>query len=157
MFDLVSMKVQSATVLSRPTPLLPPPTRLSARGWPPKPRPPKSVARVPIKFIFVERAGAKPAAEAVAAAVGVLESQIGVQVGRVAKRAREEASTALQAKLEVEAERSEALQAELDELLLSNAAQRRKVEAGELQVAALQAQLSRTSSSAAAKGRRRGN
>ena len=107
-------------------------------------------AGVSVKIIFVERAGSAPAAAAIEAAMGVIDSQIGVQVRRVAKRAREEASTALQAELEVEAERSEALQAELDELLLSNAAQRRKVEAGERQVAALEAKLARTSSSAAA-------
>jgi len=107
-------------------------------------------AHVPVKIVFVERGGSAPAAAAVEAAIGVIESQIGVQVGRVAKRAREEASTTLQAELEVEAERREALETELDKLLLSNAAQRRKVEAGERQVAALQAQLARTSSSAAA-------
>ena len=107
-------------------------------------------AHVPVKIVFVEWGGSAPAAAAVDAAIGVIESQIGVQVGRVAKRAREEASTTLQAELEVEAERREALETELDKLLLSNAAQRRKVEAGERQVAALQAQLARTSSNAAA-------
>jgi hypothetical protein len=83
-------------------------------------------AHVPVKIVFVERGGSAPAAVAVEAAIGVIESQIGVQVGRVAKRAREEASTTLQAELKVEAERREALEAELDELLLSNAVQRRK-------------------------------
>ena len=68
----------------------------------------------------------------------------------VAKRAREEAATPLQAEIEAEAERRGALEAELDELRLSTAAQRRKVEAGERQVAALEAKLARTSSSAAA-------
>jgi chromosome segregation ATPase len=107
-------------------------------------------AHVPVKIVFVERSGSAPAAAAVEAAIGVIESQIGVQVGRVAKRAREEASTTLQAELEVEAERSEALQAELDEWLLSNAAQRRGVVASAARIAALEAQLARTSSNAAA-------
>ena len=44
-------------------------------------------AHVPVKIIFVERGGSAPAAAAVEAAIGVIESQIGVQVGRVAKRA----------------------------------------------------------------------
>ena len=105
---------------------------------------------VPVKIIFVERAGSAPAAAAIEAAMGVIDSQIGVQVRRVAKRAREEAATPLQAEIEAEAERRGALEAELDELRLSNAAQRRKVEAGERQIAALEAKLARTSSSAAA-------
>ncbi len=57
-------------------------------------------ARVPVKVIFVERAGAQPVAAAFEAAARVIESQIGVRVKRVAKHAREEASTALQSELE---------------------------------------------------------
>ena len=58
--------------------------------------------------------------------MGVIDSQIGVQIRKFAKRAREEAATPLQAEIEAEAERKGALEAELDELLLSNAVQRRK-------------------------------
>ena len=76
------------------------------------------------KIIFVERAGSAPAAAAIEAAMGVIDSQIGVQVRRVAKRAREEAATPLQAEIEVEAERREELEAELDALKVSDAAQR---------------------------------
>ena len=41
-------------------------------------------ARVPVKLIFVERAGSAPAAAALEAALGLIESQIGVHVERVA-------------------------------------------------------------------------
>ena len=40
--------------------------------------------RVPVKLIFVERAGSAPAAAALEAALGLIESQIGVHVERVA-------------------------------------------------------------------------
>jgi hypothetical protein len=45
-------------------------------------------ARVPVKFIFVVRAGSALAAAAIGAAMGVIDSHIGVQVRRVAERAR---------------------------------------------------------------------
>ncbi len=81
----------------------------------------------------------------------MIDSQIGVQVGRrVAKRAREEASTALQVELEAEAGRREALEAELDALKVRDATQRRGVVASAARIAALEAQLACTSSSAAA-------
>ncbi len=69
---------------------------------------------VGIQYAFVERAGSAPAAAAIETAIGVLKSKIGVRVGRIANHARAGASTALQAEVEVEAE--------LNELLLSNAA-----------------------------------
>ena len=106
-------------------------------------------AQVPVKIFFVERAGAKPAAAAVKAAIGVIESQIGVRVQRVAKHAREEASTALQSELEDEAERREALETELEALKLRDATQRLEVVASTARIAALEAKLARTSSSAA--------
>ena len=106
-------------------------------------------ARVPVQFIFVERAGAKPASAAVKAAIGVIESQIGVRVKSVAKHAREEASTALQSELEDEAERREALETELEALKLRDATQRLEVVASTARIAALEAKLARTSSSAA--------
>ena len=105
-------------------------------------------ARVPVQFVFVERAGAKPAAAAVKAAIGVIESQIGVRVQGVAKHAREEASTALQSELEDEAERREALETELEALKLRDATQRLGVVASTARIAALEAKLARTSSSA---------
>ena len=106
-------------------------------------------ARVPVQFVFVERAGARPASAAVKAAIGVIESQIGVRVQGVAKHAREEASTALQSELEDEAERREALETELEALKLRDATQRLELRASTARIAALEAKLARTSSSAA--------
>ena len=105
-------------------------------------------ARVPVQFVFVERAGARPASAAVKAAIGVIESQIGVRVQGVAKHAREEASTALQSELEDEAERREALETELEALKLRDATQRLELRASTARIAALEAKLARTSSSA---------
>ena len=82
--------------------------------------------------------------------MGVIDSQIGVQVRRVAKRAREEAATPLQAELEVEAERREELEADLDASKVREAALRLEGVASAARIAALEAQLARTSSSAAA-------
>jgi len=106
-------------------------------------------ARVPVKVVFVERAGAQPAAAAFEAAVGVIESQIGVRVKRVAKHAREEASTALQSELEEEAERREALETELEEFKLRDATQQLELRASTARIAALEANLARASSRAA--------
>jgi hypothetical protein len=106
-------------------------------------------ALVPVKVIFVERAGAQPVAAAFEAAAGVIESQIGVRVKRVAKHAREEASTALQSELEEEAERREALETELKEFMLRDATQRLELRASTARIAALEANLASASSSSA--------
>ena len=106
-------------------------------------------ARVPVQVVFVERAGAQPAAAAFEAAVGVIESQIGVRVKRVAKHAREEASTTLQSELEEEAERREALETELEEFKLRDATQQLELRASTARIAALEANLARASSSSA--------
>ena len=58
-----------------------------------------------VQFVFVERAGSAPAAAAVVAALGAIETQIGGRLERVAKLARTEASTALQVEFEAEAGR----------------------------------------------------
>jgi hypothetical protein len=52
-------------------------------------------AGVGVQFVFVERTGSAPAAAAVVAALGAIETQIGGRLERVAKLARTEASTAL--------------------------------------------------------------
>lgn len=106
-------------------------------------------ARVPAKFIFVERAGAQPASAGVEAAIGIIESQIGVRVKSVAKHPREEASIVLLSELEDEAERREALETELGELKLCDATQRLELRASTARIAVLEAKLASTSSSAA--------
>ena len=105
--------------------------------------------RVPAKFIFVERAGAQPASAGVEAAIGIIESQIGVRVKSVAKHPREEASIVLLSELEDEAERREALETELGELKLCDATQRLELRASTARIAVLEAKLASTSSSAA--------
>ena len=57
-------------------------------------------AKVPVKFIFVERAGSAQASAVVEAAICVIESHI---VGHVGMAANHAPSTALQAELEFEA------------------------------------------------------
>jgi hypothetical protein len=106
-------------------------------------------ARVPVKVVFVERAGAQPAAAAFETAIGVMKSHLGVHLKRVAECAREDASTALQSELEVEAEEREALETELEALKLRDAAQWLEAEASLARIAALEAKLARTSSRAA--------
>ena len=48
-------------------------------------------AGVGVQFVFVERAGSAPAAAAIVAALGAIETQIGGRLEKVAKRARAEA------------------------------------------------------------------
>ncbi len=96
---------------------------------------------VPVKIIFVERAGSAAATAAVEAAMSVIESHMGVRVESVANCARAEAATPLQAEIEVEAERTEELEAELDALKVRDAAQRLEGVASAARIAALEAQL----------------
>ena len=56
-----------------------------------------AAAEVSVQFVFVERAGSAPAAAAIVAALGAIETQIGGRLERVAKLARAEAATHLQA------------------------------------------------------------
>ena len=106
-------------------------------------------ARVPVKVVFVERAGAQPAAAAFETAIGVMKSHLGVHLKRVAECAREDASTALQSELEVEAEEREALETELEALKSRDATQRLELLASTARIAALEANLASASSSSA--------
>ena len=107
-------------------------------------------AQVPVKFIFIERAGSAQASAAVEAAIGVIESQIGVRVERVANCARAEAAIPLQAEIEIEAEKRVALEAELDASKVREAALRLEVGASAARMATLEAKLASTSRSTAA-------
>ena len=75
-----------------------------------------AVALREVQFVFVERKGSSPVAVAVSQIVSKLESQLGAQVGNVAKMARREASASSQVEIETAATEMEALIGELRQM-----------------------------------------
>ena len=75
-----------------------------------------AVALHEVQYVFVERKGAAPAAAAVSRIVDKLESQLGAQVGNVAKMARRDASASSQVEIETAATEIEALVDELRQM-----------------------------------------
>ncbi len=74
-FGLALMRPTSATTLPVLIPLPPPPARLTARVAAETAA--AEAAGVGIQFVFVERTGSAPAAAAIVAALGAIETQIG--------------------------------------------------------------------------------
>lgn len=70
----------------------------------------------PVKFIFVERKGSAPAAEAVSHVVDTLTAALSPQMMLLANRAREEATSSCQAELEARAAQTEILVKQLKKL-----------------------------------------
>ena len=75
-----------------------------------------AVALHEVQYVFVERKGAAPAAAAVSRIMDKLESQLGAQVGNVAKMARRDASASSQVEIETAATEIEALVDELRQM-----------------------------------------